>query len=64
MLIGFRERAKKRAKVASLLYPTADQTCKLGMSPDQELNLQPFDVWDNAPTIWATLPGLSLTFAI
>ena len=24
------------------------------MCPDQELHLQPFGVWDNAPTNWAT----------
>ena len=27
-----------------------DQTLDLGMCPDQESNLKPFGVWDNAPT--------------
>ena len=29
---------------------TWDQTCNPGMCPDQELNPQPFSLWDNAPT--------------
>ena len=27
--------------------------------PDWGLNPQPFDVWDDAPTNWATRPGLT-----
>ena len=37
---------------------TWDGTHNLGMRPDQESNLQPFGVWDHAPTNWATWPGL------
>ena len=33
--------------------PTGDQTCNLGMCPDQELNLQPSSLQDDAPTNWA-----------
>ena len=36
---------------------TRDGTRSLGMCPDQELNLQPFDAWDDVPTHWATWPG-------
>ena len=34
---------------------TGDWTCNLDMCPDRELNPQPFGVWDDAPTSWATL---------
>ena len=34
---------------------TGDQTCDLSMCPDQELYPQPFGIWNNAPTNWATL---------
>ena len=32
-----------------------DQTYNPGMCPDQELNLQSFILWDDAPSNWATL---------
>ena len=39
-----------------LIYsPTRDQTCNLVMCPNQKLNPQPFSLWDDAPTNWATL---------
>ena len=37
---------------------TRDWTHNLGVCPDQGLNLQPLGVKDNAPTNWATQPGL------
>ena len=43
--------------VASWICPNRDRTHTLGMYLDQELNLQPFGVWNNAPTSWATWPG-------
>ena len=36
---------------------SGDQTCDPGLFPNWELNPQPFGVWDNAPTNWATQPG-------
>ena len=30
--------------------------------PDWGLNPQPFGIWDDVPTNWATLPGLELIF--
>lgn len=30
--------------------PTRDQSCNLGMCPDQEWRPKPFDVQDNTPT--------------
>ena len=35
-----------------------DGNCNLGMCPHQELNPEPFDVQDNAPTNWPTQPEL------
>ena len=59
MFIDLRERERERN--IDLLPPicalTRDQTNNLGMFLDQELNLQPFGLWSNAPTYWATLPG-------
>ena len=62
-LIGFRERGRERererernivARNINQLSPvhalTKDQTCNLGMCPDQGLNLQPFGQWDDAAT--------------
>ena len=40
--------------------PTGDQTHNLGMCPDQELNLQPFGLWDDAPTNRATLASAGM----
>ena len=42
--------------------PTRDWTNNLGMCPDQELNLYPFDIQDDAPTSWIAHPGLDSTF--
>ena len=42
--------------------PTKDQTCNVGMSPNQELNLQPFSAWNNAPTNQAMWPGPHILF--
>ena len=39
-----------------------NQTHNLGRCPDQESNLQPFGVWDDAPANAATWPGLPLLF--
>ena len=39
------------------MFAFHDQTYNLGMCPDWELNLQPFKVWDNTPTNWASQPG-------
>ena len=36
---------------------TRDQTHNLAVCPDQELNLHPFGVQDDAPTNWAPQPG-------
>ena len=42
---------------SSTCAPAGDQIHNLGMCPDWELNLQPFGVWDDVPTNWATRPG-------
>ena len=65
---GGREREKKErerninvrniSQVPPQCILTRDQTWSLGMCPDRELNPQPFDVKDNAPTNWATWLGL------
>ena len=64
MFIDFRE---KRSDSETLLWernisslppvlgPTGDHT--LGMCPGWESHPQPFGVWNNAPTNWATWPG-------
>ena len=48
-----RERCEREHQSVVLLPPvsslTWDQTCNLGMCPDQELNLQPFVVQDDVP---------------
>ena len=41
---------EKHQVVASHTTPIRDETHNLGMHPDQELNTQPFGVWDDAPT--------------
>ena len=38
--------------------PTGDQTCNLGMCPDQGSSLQHFGAWDYAPTNTAAQSGL------
>ena len=66
MSIDFRERGRGREKDRNidLLRPvrtwTEAQTQNLGMCPDQEPNLKHFGVWDDAPTNWATRPGLPI----
>ena len=65
---GGREREREREKATwiwkrnhgwpVILAPTGDWTHNLGMYLDQEWNLQPFGIWDDAPTNWATWPGL------
>ena len=48
-----KEREKDRLD-ASHAHPKGDGTCNLGMCSAQEYNPQPFGVWDDAPTNWAT----------
>ena len=48
---------KKHQWVSSVCTLTGNQTCNLGIYPDQGLNPQQFGVWDDTPTNWATLPG-------
>ena len=60
MFIDCRKKGGEREKhqlVASCMC-SEDWACNLGTLPDWELNLQPFGVWDGAPTDWATQPGL------
>ena len=62
----FRESGRKRERkrnINHIIYtPTWDQTCHLAMCPDQESNLQPFGIWNDTSTSWATQPGLSVLF--
>ena len=53
---------ERETSVGCLLVqvPTRDRTCSLGMCPDGESKLQPFDLWDHAPTNRARRPGLHL----
>ena len=62
LLISERERERGKHQFSPACSPTRDLTCNLGMCPDQESNLQPFGIWDNAPTNWATWPGQKLFF--
>lgn len=39
------------------MCPNQGSNLKLGMYPDQELNLQPFGIWAYASTNWDTQPG-------
>ena len=63
MLVDFRDRGgrEKNIKVRNInqlppiCAPTGDQTCNRGGCPDWNLNPWRFDLWDNAPTNWATL---------
>ena len=58
MFIAFRERGKGRSRerqtdidqLLPICAPTRDQTCNLGMCPDQESNPQPLGAQDNTPT--------------
>ena len=64
MFIDFKERGKEREREGErnidarekhqLVASHGDQTWNLGMCPDQELDLWPFNVWDHVPTNWAT----------
>ena len=61
MFIDFRERETSMwERNINWLPPvytlTRDRTHNLGVCPDQELNPQPFGVWEDAPTNWATWP--------
>ena len=38
--------------------PTRDETCNLVMCPNWRFNIRPLGVRDDAPTNWATQPGL------
>ena len=49
-------------RLLSIHTSTGDWTGNQGICPDQELNLQPFGVWDDAPTHLATKPGQGQTF--
>ena len=44
-------------RLPAISGPTRDGTQNLGVCPDQESNLQPFGIWDTAPTNWAARPG-------
>ena len=55
-------RERNICQLPSVCTLTMGQTCNLGMCPDWESNPQPFGVGDNAPTNWATQPGLELYF--
>ena len=57
--VGVGEERETLIQLPPICTPTGDQTHNLGMCPDQELKLQPFGVWDNAPTNRATRPGHS-----
>ena len=70
-LLIFREREGERGRetstwernidqVHTICTPTSDRTHYLGMCPDQKSNLRPFDLWDSAPTNWATQVRASL----
>lgn len=52
--MGKRERKKERRNIDQLPpihTPTADQILHLSVFLDQELNLQPVNMWDDTPTI-------------
>ena len=73
MFTDFRERGRERetlmwerniSQLPPIHTPTRNGTRNLGMCPDQEWNPQPFGIWDNAQTSWATQPGLNFEFYI
>ena len=77
MLIDFRDRKGEREKeggtttwernidqLPPICTATGDGTHNLGTIPDWELNPQPFDKPDDAPTYWTTWPGLNSLFKI
>ena len=66
MFIDFRERESERERkinqLSSACTLTGDWTPSLGMCHDRELNLQPFEAQDEAPTNRATWPGLNKSY--
>ena len=64
MFIDLRERERERERhqlVATCKHPNWESNPPLDSFPDWELNLQPFGVWDDAPTNSATGQGLDLS---
>ena len=59
---GEKDRERNMDSLLPVHALTRNWTHNLGMCPDQELNLQPFGVQDNAPTNSATWPGQLLVF--
>ena len=61
---GWTERGRERNIDQSppIHTQTGDGTCNLGMGPDQGSKPQHFGIWGNAPTNWATRPGLMIFF--
>ena len=45
---------EKHRWASSHMHPDRGWNLQLGVWPDQELNTQPFRLWDNAPPNWAT----------
>ena len=66
MFIDFNERGRERERDIDQFFPlhalTRDRTHNLGMCPEWGSNPQLFGVQDNAPTNWATWPGLWQVF--
>ena len=48
----------------SIWAPTEDRTCNWGMCPDQELNQQPFNLWNDTQATEPHQPGFVLCFLI
>ena len=62
-----REEGREREKhwsVASCRSPDQRGTRSLGVCPDHGPNPQPFGVWDDALTNWATWPELTIVFKL
>ena len=57
-----RERERNINRLHALCTLTRNGTHNLGMCSDQGLNLQPFGVWDDAPTIEPPCPGYIFLF--
>ena len=70
MFIDFREEEGERQRETSVwernvdrwhpIVPDQGSNLQLGMCPAWESNPQPFGVWVNAPTNWATQPVLNI----
>ena len=67
---GEREKYQCETSTGSLPYvpraPSRDQTHNLGMCPDQELNLWPFGIWDDASATephWPELQKVLLEYS-